>query len=163
MAIPNGFEVFISLPVIFEHLTDPADQTHLCAACPEILWPQWAWCWVGTRASRRCRIYTVGASHLCSHTARPMRPMDPMQACLLEVLSMGGLPSMVPTLLCQEKSLTETRKPHGNAVPLGLCASFSLWIYHGRSWSWITVFLGWFGVCTALSTTGPAKVPRRYK
>lgn len=50
----------------------------------------------------------MDASHLFSHTAHPMVPMDPMQAFLLEVLSMGGLPSMGPILVCQEKSLTDT-------------------------------------------------------
>lgn len=35
--MPKGFEVFISLPVISERLTGPADQTPSCAASPEIL------------------------------------------------------------------------------------------------------------------------------
>lgn len=37
MVMSKGFEVVIGFPVASEYLTVPADQTPLCAACPEIL------------------------------------------------------------------------------------------------------------------------------
>lgn len=114
----------------------PADQKLLCGACSEALVVTAAsmgWSWG--------RIYTECLSHFSSCIACLMGPMDPMQACVLEMLSTHKSYSGI-----WEQSLTEIRESSANAVPEALWGSFPLSISHGHSWSWVTAFMGLFGV-----------------
>lgn len=154
MVMPRGFEVwieaFISLPFISKPLTVPADQKPLRGAYSEVL--------VMTAASMGWgwgRIYTKGLSHFSSCIACLMGPMDPMQACVLEMLSTHDLPSTDHILGYENNPWQKYGSPQ---AMLSLRPPFRFFPSFYLPWSLLILSYCLYGFVWC-----PARIPRSYK